>query len=81
MHKQGAIVCSSKQLGQLVVVGNLVAHQPPAVPSTPSAVPLEKLLEAAAAANQAAEATYNDAMLQFEEVKSGHRCTLRFSST
>ena len=70
VHKEQALLLSSRNLGILVIIGNLVAYQPPAVSAAkPSDLPLEKFLQTAAEINQAAEGVYNDAMLQFEQVR------------
>lgn len=64
---QQAIICGSAQLGQLVVIGNLVAYQPPDASSSASAT-LAKVLEVASMLNQKAEAAYNDGVIQWEQV-------------
>ena len=69
LHEQQAIICSSKQLGQLVIVGSLVLYQPPVSGSAPASTPLEKLLEVASKANQAAEAAYNSGVIRWEQVR------------
>lgn len=67
-HDQQAIICGSAQLGQLVVIGNLVAYQPPDASSSASAATLAKVLEVASTSNQKAEAAYNDGVIQWEQV-------------
>lgn len=72
VHEHQAIICSSNQLGHLVIIGNLVSYQPPALSSSPAYTSLEKLLEVASKANQAAEATYNNGVIQWEQVSLSH---------
>ena len=67
--KEQAVILSSHQLGHLVLIGNLVAHQPPADDSTSAPVSLDKLLLAASQLNDAAEAAYNEAVIQWEQVQ------------
>ncbi|KAK9836826.1 hypothetical protein WJX74_009024 [Apatococcus lobatus] len=67
LHEQQALICSSNQLGQLVVIGNLVVYQPPASSSSPPSVSLEKMLQIASKANQEAEAAYNKGVIQWEQ--------------
>ncbi len=70
--KEQALILTSLQLGHLVVIGNLVAHQPPAQGTAPPPVSLDKLLRTAAEQNDAAEAAYNGAMIQWEQVNLRH---------